>query len=50
MLCILYNASRDFEEHVKLIRLLAETRQGLTRLEIIAKGKFPEGGSTSKIL
>ncbi|MEM0994034.1 MAG: ATP-binding protein, partial [Bacteroidota bacterium] len=36
--------------HIKIIRLLAATWQGLTRKEIIERGKFSDGGSISKVL
>ncbi|MFK7907506.1 MAG: ATP-binding protein [Chitinophagales bacterium] len=38
------------EDHIKIVRLLAEKWQGLTRQEIIAMGKFPNGGNTSKVI
>lgn len=48
---LLYTALFDNpEEHIKVIRLLASKRQGLTRKEIIAYGKLSDGGSTSKII
>jgi len=48
---LLYPALFDnSEEHIKIIRLLATKRQGLTRKEIVKIGKLPEGGSTSKVI
>lgn len=38
------------EQHVKVIKLLAEKWQGLTRKELIEVGKFSDGGSISKVL
>ena len=36
--------------HIAAVRTLAKSRQGLTRLAIVANGKLPEGGNTSKVL
>jgi len=48
---LLYPALFDNpEEHIKIIRLLASKRQGLTRKEIISNGKLSDGGNTSKII
>jgi len=48
---LLYPALFDnSEEHIKIIRLLAEKRKGLTRKEIVKNGKLSEGGNTSKII
>ena len=38
------------DEHIKIIRVLAAKRTGLTRKEIIENGKLPDGGNTSKIV
>jgi len=38
------------EEYIKIIRVLAKKKQGLTRQEIIKNGKLPNGGGTTKIL
>lgn len=48
---LLYPALFDnSEEHIRLIRLLSATRQGLTRKEIVAVGNFSDGGGTTKII
>jgi AAA+ ATPase superfamily predicted ATPase len=48
---LLYPALFDnSEEHIKIIRLLANKREGLTRKEIVKLGKLSEGGSTSKVI
>jgi len=48
---LLYPALFDkSEEHIKIIRLLANKREGLTRKEIIKIGKLPNGGNTSKVI
>ena len=36
--------------HIKIIKLLAEKWQGLTRKEIITIGKLPNGGTLSKVI
>ncbi|MEO8852443.1 MAG: ATP-binding protein [Ginsengibacter sp.] len=36
--------------HIAVVRALAKSRQGLTRQAIVANGKLPEGGNTSKVL
>lgn len=36
--------------HIKIIRLLARSRQGMTRSEIIEQGEVANGGNTSKVL
>lgn len=36
--------------HIAVVRVLAKSRQGLTRQAIVANGKLPEGGNTSKVL
>lgn len=36
--------------HISVIRALATRQQGLTRQQIIAQAKLPEGGSTTRIL
>ncbi|MEM1124300.1 MAG: hypothetical protein AAGJ18_27930 [Bacteroidota bacterium] len=47
----LYEALFDnAAEHIKIIRLLAENRLGLTRQEIIKLGKASDGGNISKTL
>ncbi|MEN0051275.1 MAG: ATP-binding protein, partial [Bacteroidota bacterium] len=47
----LYPALFDNAElHIRIIRLLASTWQGLTRKEIVEKGKFSDGGNISKTL
>lgn len=38
------------ETHIKIIRLLGKTRQGLSRAEIIDAAQLPNGGNTSKAL
>lgn len=38
------------EKHVKVVRLLGEKWQGLSRSEIITIGKFPNGGTITKVL
>ena len=38
------------ENHIAVIRLLAKSKKGLTRGRIIAMGKLPESGSTSRLL
>lgn len=38
------------EEHIKIIRIISEKKQGLTRREIIKNGDLPNGGGTTKIL
>jgi len=48
---LLYPALFDnSEEHIKVIRLLAAKKQGLTRKELIENGKLAQGGNTSKII
>lgn len=38
------------DKHVAVIRALAATRQGLTRQQVVQKGKLSEGGNTSRVL
>ena len=38
------------DKHIKVIRLLARSRQGMTRAEIIEHGEVTNGGNTSKVL
>ncbi|MGB1243785.1 MAG: ATP-binding protein, partial [Chitinophagales bacterium] len=38
------------DKHIQIIRLLSTVNQGLTRQQIIKKGKLSDGGSTSKVL
>ncbi|MEM6698219.1 MAG: hypothetical protein AAF599_07470 [Bacteroidota bacterium] len=38
------------ENHINVVRLLGKTWQGLTRKEIIQKGKFSNGGTISKTI
>lgn len=48
---LLYPALFDNPEiHLKIVRILGKKWQGLTRKEIIKAGKFPDGGSLSKII
>ena len=48
---LLYPALFDnSEEHIKVIRLLAAKKQGLTRKELIENGKLSQGGNTSKVI
>ena len=41
---------KNAERHIAIIRTLAKKRQGMTRNEIIAKAKAPNGGATSTTL
>lgn len=41
---------KNSEEHIKIIRILASKRKGLTRKEIVKNGKLSDGGSTSKTI
>ena len=48
---LLYPALFDNpEDHIKLIRLLASKRKGLSRKEIVTYGDFPNGGNTSRLI
>lgn len=48
---LLYLALFDnAENYIKIIQLLAEKRQGLTRREIVEQSKLPDGGGTSNII
>lgn len=48
---LLYPALFDnSEEHIKVIRLLAAKKKGLTRKEIIENGKLSNGGNTTKVI
>ncbi|MBX2929757.1 MAG: ATP-binding protein [Saprospiraceae bacterium] len=38
------------DNHIAVVRVLAQSRQGISRPNIVKLGKLPEGGSTSKIL
>jgi uncharacterized protein len=38
------------EVHMKMIRLLTRSRQGMTRAEIIEHGELANGGNTSKVI
>lgn len=38
------------EQHIAVIRALAKSKQGLTRLQILATSKLPDNGNSSKIL
>ncbi len=38
------------DQHIKIIRALAEIRQGVSRQELIAAAKLPNGGGTTKVL
>jgi uncharacterized protein len=40
----------EAENHVKVIRALAQKRQGMTRQEILAATQLPDGGGTTRIL
>jgi len=40
----------NWEYHVKIIRLLAKHREGLTQAELITKTKLSNGGSTVKLI
>lgn len=47
----LYAALFDnYQNHITIIKILAEKWRGMTRQEIIAKSKFKDGGGLSKIL
>lgn len=48
---LLYPALFDNpEDHIRIIRILAANRRGLSRKEIIENGKLPNGGNTSKVI
>jgi hypothetical protein len=40
----------DAENHLKVIRALAQKRQGMTRQEILTATQLPDGGGTTRIL
>lgn len=41
---------RDAERHIRVIRALANRRQGMTRSEVVKKSGLPEGGNTTQVL
>ena len=38
------------ENHISVVRVLAQSRQGMSRPDIVQVGKFSEGGRTTKVL
>lgn len=47
----LYSALFDkYQNHVAIIKILADKWQGMTRKELIAQSKFKDGGGLTKIL
>ncbi|MCW5922326.1 MAG: hypothetical protein KIS77_08285 [Saprospiraceae bacterium] len=38
------------DNHTAIVRMLAQSRQGMGRADIARKGKLPEGGNTSRVL
>lgn len=38
------------ENHISVVRVLAQSRQGMSRPDIVRSGKFSEGGRTTKVL